>query len=609
MIHFVALSSASSRVSEIARLTDRAERSLARMSAGRVPSRATHPSGSLLYDQQPHDQHATTPNGARLWLCETSAYSDVQGRRFSAAELLATLQASGRDFTQEMSPPFGCLFMRSSQDPPVVLVDRQGLRHLYKWQGDGIAIVATSPILIAATADLGLDSRAIGEYAWMGHYLGTRTLIKGVTKLSPSEAIELVEGNLRSQTTAEPVAQAPESPTARAGAAILRRSVEAMVETYPDAVLELSGGLDSRIVLASLSTERRAGLRALTLGTFNSSDVAVASQIAQRYELDQQWLDLGSVESIGVDRAWELLADASTRHAHMANPFEKGVLEFVRRSVEVAPRLSGMNGEFARGFYYPGQALDSTTSPAAVARLVAWRLTTNDAARGSALSRDFLEDSRARVEQSVQELFEAYPQKWGRALDELYVDSRMHRWAGIACSVAGSERPTLVPFFDREFLEWSRSLDPVQKQNSHMMSAMLAELDADLARLPLDTGLAPEIWVRNNPVAKMKRHWYTSVRVASKIAQRLLRVGKPGIGANTFMGIVASDRTRLLDELSPLASSPWTAAGELERLGSDGAVDTATLGLLLNLSWAVREIDDLRAETMGGSTVETKNSP
>ena len=164
---------------------------------------------------------------------------------------------------------------------------------------------------------------------------------------------------------------------------------------HPDAMLQLTGGHDSRILLGAIAPCRRRGLHALTLGDKGSRDVAIAADLCQRYGMVHQ------VHRVD-EQAWpsprgvhELVMDSSRALECMASPIALTPLLLAEAAIDQGYRLSGLGGEVARGFYYSGQPRDAQTSTALIRRLAQWRLCINEAVESAALDPDFLERARS----------------------------------------------------------------------------------------------------------------------------------------------------------------------------------------------------------------------
>ena len=188
---------------------------------------------------------------------------------------------------------------------------------------------------------------------------------------------------------------------------ILRTSLANYLAAHPDAVLQLTGGHDSRILLGAIAASRRRGLRALTLGDEGSRDVAIAADLCRRYGMVHQVHRVDEQPWPSPRGVHELVMDSSRALECMASPIALAPLLLAEAAIDQGYRLSGLGGEVARGFYYSGQPHDVQTSTALIRRLAQWRLCINEAVESAALNTDFLERARSETLRALDGLFPA----------------------------------------------------------------------------------------------------------------------------------------------------------------------------------------------------------
>jgi len=157
-------------------------------------------------------------------------------------------------------------------------------RQLYWWRGAGVAAVSTSARALAVLAADGFDRAGLGAQAMIGWQVGDATIFKGVRALPPGTVATLDRGSLQQRRYVDPPARPDRAPALDEAvdemAAILGAFQTSYLDDHPDAVLQLTGGHDSRILLAAIPERQRAGLHALTLGDGGSPDVAIAASLS-----------------------------------------------------------------------------------------------------------------------------------------------------------------------------------------------------------------------------------------------------------------------------------------------------------------------------------------
>src|SRR5690606_28970946 len=149
-------------------------------------------------------------------------------------------------------------------------------------------------------------------------------------------------------------------------------------------------GLDSRMVLAAIPAGMRRGMLAVTVGPEHGDDQRIAAQLARRYGLDHRRVTHEGLIGLEPEQSLQLACAAAAARDCTGNPTALAVLDWQERSFEQRPRLTGQNGEFARGFYYAGQRAHAATTERLVDALARWRAFTNDAVDASLFVPGFL---------------------------------------------------------------------------------------------------------------------------------------------------------------------------------------------------------------------------
>jgi asparagine synthase (glutamine-hydrolysing) len=510
-------------------------------------------------------------------------------------------------------PPFAAAH-RSPGDQPLVLVgDWLGFRHLYWWQGAGIAAVATSALALAELAGAELSTTDLAVQSLLGWQVGTGTVFTGVAKLPPGSAAVLRHGRVELRQYAEPKLPTGGPPAGLDQvvdelAGILREVVGGCVADHPDTILQLSGGQDSRLVLSAIPPGLRAGLPALTLDSHGGVESRIARRLSDacglRHEIE--WLD----ERPPVDppTAYRAARAAATAQDATSSPLALAPLLLIEADVEQGRRLSGVGGETARGFYYPGQPRRAIRSPALVRRLAEWRLFTNEAVEPDALDPDFAAAARPAALAAVGACFAEYDTDWLRATDEFYLWQRVQRWAGVHASAVSTVRYSIDPLLDREFMRLALTPAPADKRHSRLTGRLMLRLDPQLAAIPLDSGLVPARLAHPGPAGSVALARVTGTKIARKVWQRLRRTRRAQLGAGDLGRLVLAQWRDAPELVTPIRRTGVVRDAWLDELlaGRRQARPT-TVAFLVNLLVAAEATGTtgdrgLVAHPVGGTT-------
>lgn len=429
-------------------------------------------------------------------------------------------------------PPFAAAHRDRADGPITIANDWLGHRQLFWWRGAGVAAVSTSTRALAVLAGAGLDRAGLGVQAMIGWQVADRTIFEGVRAFPPATIATLAGGSVELEQYAEPLSQAGPAPSlddaVEEMAAILVRWQTSYLELHPDAILQLTGGHDSRILLGAIPEKMRSGRRSLTIGDPTSPDVVIAGRLSAKYGLRHEVHQLDEITPTPAE-AHALSLVAARALECLSSPMALAPLLLVEARIDQGQRLSGLGGEVARGFYYAGQPAGAETSPKLVRRLANWRILANEAVEEAALDRAFLNDAR---DHTLDTLVDLFPRgDWLRATDDFYLYQRMHRWASTEASVAAVRRDVVNPMFDRRFIELALAVEPADKRDSLLLGRLMSRLDPELARIPLDSGLVPSRLGRRDFATKLSIATVTARQVSRKVRQRLMHSRRPQLGA------------------------------------------------------------------------------
>jgi len=414
-----------------------------------------------------------------------------------------------------------------------IVADAMGLRQLYHSLpgAGGPGVLSSSALVAGAVRGATLDLEGAAVQLHLGWQLGQRTLLEGICKLAPGATARLDDAGLA--TADAPIESDSEiaiDDAVRSTAGLLRMSLSALLDEFPDAVLQLTGGQDSRLLLSAIPVARRRGLRAMTLRVPGSGDVEVASGIARAYGLEHEVHDLPDLDGLDPEQAWERCRSAAGQLDGLADPIALAALTLAEARFSQGVRISGLGGEVARGFYYMGHVGDRTFDEADARRLAAWRMFANEAAEGGILEPSFARWSREIAEHEVYIALRSAGDEWFRATDALYLRHRMQRWAGVTETAVGAHRAVVNPMLDPSFLDVARRLAPVDKARSRFLARLQMELDPELGRMPMDGRPAPQTYARPSARGLAAQSVSTSQRLARKAIQRLRGDARPPAG-------------------------------------------------------------------------------
>ncbi|HEY0438325.1 MAG TPA: hypothetical protein VGC92_16910, partial [Phenylobacterium sp.] len=192
-------------------------------------------------------------DGVALAMGRDQAFDRGAETLADAADLVARLAGAGPSALGSMAPPFRAAWVETAKGVIHADIDTFGLGQLFLGQGDGFAGLSSSATLLADVLGAPLSPESLAAYAAFGNFLCGESPYAGVARLDAGASATLALGRL---TTADrPLPTHPGGSVRETFAA----AVGAMLKAAPDAEIGLSGGLDSRVVLAAIPRDQRRG--------------------------------------------------------------------------------------------------------------------------------------------------------------------------------------------------------------------------------------------------------------------------------------------------------------------------------------------------------------
>jgi asparagine synthetase B (glutamine-hydrolysing) len=340
---------------------------------------------------------------------------------------------------------------------------------------------------VEALPRVSFDPQGVFELAFNVAPIGDDTVFSELKTLGPDRVVELLPDGVRVHQVARPL---PEEPAAMAVEERLERhkarlaaAVRPHVRHFGDHVYcPLSGGLDSRLLLAALRAE---GCRphVYVYGRSEDGDVRIAREIGNALGFEVACLDK-EARPLAPDEFPEQVERNFQQYDALPSfgeLFENGMNAAARdaRHAGGALSASGACGEIYRNFFY---LADRPASAEAVARTFFARYARGDVS-GAFDEREFLDRIGDKIAASLG--LSGATRRLPRPLvEQIYPRVRCRALSGREISLEARYGAYLMPFLDRDVVAEAMTL-PLALKNAGRFEAMLLEsIDPQLARLP-----------------------------------------------------------------------------------------------------------------------------
>lgn len=319
---------------------------------------------------------------------------------------------------------------------------------------------------VARAAGAGIDETALLDDLLLGFRTDGRSAFGRVLPCGSARALEYSPDGIRRM----------EDDSGPDLDALARRIARAMDD---GACIELTGGVDSRLLMALGVSAGGKPSAAFTIGSDQDPDVIVARQIAELLGMEHRALTVRMEADRLPDDARAFVAESG----FVCNAAAYGWLPSVFRAL--APwrtaQLSGVGGEIGEGFYYSG--FDGLFQRLNSPRLWMRARVVVDGGRWAGLFEPGIFWDRLRTVARETACLRA-PGAWRQRTDAFYTDARIHGWAIPVIRASAAWYEPITPFLSAEYLAWARGLDAAEMASRAAQLDLIGRLSPELAALP-----------------------------------------------------------------------------------------------------------------------------
>ncbi len=179
----------------------------------------------------------------------------------------------------------------------VIYNDRFGLYPLFWTKTDDGFFYSQEAKIFKNIMDLKPDYTGIAEYLSFDYCIEDRTFFKNVKYMLPAQRMRYKDGNVYTDTYWEMPADPGKAKTGKRGYIkklhdVYEKAVRVRASENAD-IIGLTGGFDSRLILAILSGEK---VHTYNFGNKGSGDEVGASALAKEYETDHHYMDFANMD-------------------------------------------------------------------------------------------------------------------------------------------------------------------------------------------------------------------------------------------------------------------------------------------------------------------------
>ncbi|MEJ2556290.1 MAG: asparagine synthase-related protein [Anaerolineae bacterium] len=421
----------------------------------------------------------------------------ARGHRFridnDAEFVLHLYEEFGEEFASQLNGAFVVAIWDTRSHKLRVVNDRFGLQALfYRQAGDRLLFAGHSAAFLADSAySPQVDGVALAELFSFEHVLGDRTLLAEVKLLSPGSILTFESGqlSLRAYYDFQFVEDHQNHSDAwyiERWGHLMRQAVERRMRGDGPSGVQLSGGLDSRAVLAMID-RRHYPLHTFTFGIPGCDDARFAREVAAKRNTTHHFLELKPDYLRRLAEQGVKLTNGLKSCVHMH------VLGTLPETAEIVKILfTGSLGDSIMGSHVQRRLL-AFYAPSILTQMLFERY--NNCFREEVHPNLFSDEFYAQIKGGV---FEEFDQAFAESCARLADNKRSHysirqndrRWVLEGQNLLRSRLIVRTPFYDNDLVDFMLTVPPGLRCDGYLYTRGFIQAAPDLAKVPCEkTGL------------------------------------------------------------------------------------------------------------------------
>jgi asparagine synthase (glutamine-hydrolysing) len=407
---------------------------------------------------------------------------------------LHSYEEYGKDFIKELNGSFVFAIYDVKQRRIIIANDRYGFRPLYYAMSGGKILFASEvkAILEDNAFKKELDDRAIADFFAFGEILGNKTFFNGIETLPPASVLTYDEQNISIEQYWDFRYQPDYSLSQD-------EMVDQLVQTFRKAVdirmrdnlrygVALSGGLDSRVVLAAIDKSQRHRVTGFTFGVPDCSDIRVAKMVAQKAGIDHLIIELDPDELVAYAEEVVHLADGMDAIDVAFLPYAIGR---AREQVDVS--FNGLALDLTLGGSFLNQSILNADSDEELLKIWYKKMALFPPKLMASL---FVPEYYSKIEEMplnslAEALHNATAEHPGNKSDYFSIQNHVRRLTILGSVISRNKLEEALPTFDNDFIGLVLKIPPELRFNHRIHRKFLMKLAPELAAIPYQRTMVP----------------------------------------------------------------------------------------------------------------------
>jgi len=415
--------------------------------------------------------------------------------------LLALYEKYRNDFVFRLKGAFNIITWDWKERKLTVINDRYGLRPIYYSQHNNGLYLSSEVKAILTLNDVSKnrDDSAIASLFSFGFVLGNRTYFESIKLLPPASFLVFKNNRIHISSywdfnfLDKNVDESQNYYEERLGDLILQ-AVQRHVGDGVRITVPLSGGLDSRTILASIS-QKYYPINTVTFGTKDMDDVKIAERVSNNLGCAHHWLEVSPEDIINNAKKVVNMTDGMISFLHSIGNMK---LELIKDYTDVC--LDGMQ---PFGSFFSPLAVFKKRQNLLVADYLFQPISTYLAK--SLFISSYYKKIKDYPREIVRDISERCKfRSIGNIIDYSVATQYVRRFVNYGNLVKRTHVEVRSPFFDNDLVDFITNTPPHERRYQYLYTRTFSRLFPELSRIPWEkTGLPIDA---TNTFSKMTLH-------------------------------------------------------------------------------------------------------
>jgi len=400
---------------------------------------------------------------------------------------LRSYEEYGKDFIKKLNGSFVFLICDLKSGKVIIANDRFGLRvHYYAINNEKLLFAPEAKtILQDETFKKELNDEAVAEFFAFGEFWDDKTFFKGIKVLPPASILTYDGRDLSIERywelKYEPDYNKSEDEFVDELVKTLKKAVEIRMKDNLRYGVGLSGGLDSRAVLAGIDSEKRKSVIVYTFGPKDCDEVKIAKKVAKRAGIKEHLL-MEIPPELLTNNAERLVWQTDGRN-YIGNSFSYPIVQLLRDKIDVV--FSGFLLDTSLCSMFLTKNIVNAKNDNELFNILYNKVSLfSDEELNKLFVDGYYNEIKIYVLSSFKEAFGKIEEAHPGNKSNLFGFQNHGAWATVGFASTRTLVEYSIPASDNEFINIIRTIPPELRLNHYIYRKFLKKLSPELARIP-----------------------------------------------------------------------------------------------------------------------------